>query len=1088
MKKFFVHRVKKISSPIFGFLFLLIFNGALNAQVSRTITGIVKDQKGDGLAGVSVNVENSTVGRSTDINGHYNITVAEGAKLVFTFIGYVTQKVSVKNQQNVHVILVQQLMGLQEVVMVAYGQQKKETVTGAIVSVGSKELIQTPVANISNALVGRVAGLFATQSSGEPGDNAATIRIRGVGTLNGSGEEPLVIIDGVQSTFSVMNAIDANEIESISVLKDVSATAVYGVRGANGVIILTTKRGKSGKPQISFSANYGVTALASRLKMLGSYDYAKFRNEAIKNDNDPSLTKLLFTDDELWKFKNNRDYTPAEVDALNITTKQKTALLASPALYYTSHDYFADQYGGSSPQQQYNINISGGSERIRYFTSVGYFSQKGVFKNSGYGGADINSTYDRYNFRSNYDIDLGKTLKLSVDLAGRFSSSGGILGGSQDGDESGSFSRHKAMMVAIFDSPPFAGPGIVDNHLVTSFVNNSNPLQQKGASGYSPITNLLTRPYLTNYNSNLSTNVKLTHTMDYLTKGLSVSGKVSYNGDYNKGIYQLHIIPQYAAVRNPANPAETLFYGGAVSPNSITDNYSNYKWRQLYFEAAINYNRNFKKHAVTAFVLANAQKTYDPNLLYNVPAGLMGLAGRVTYNYAQRYMVEVNIGYNGSENFPKSKRFGLFPAVSAGWNISNEKFFPKNDWANLLKVRGSYGVVGNDQIGGRRFLYLPGTWGYGGNYTLGGYSLGNTNGSSADPFYTGATESTVGNPIVTWEKAVKSNIGIEVAFFKNRLTGTVDIFSEKRNNILWELGTVPGIVGANLPPANIGRVSNKGYELQLGWADKTGNFEYSIKGYVSYARNKIDFMDEPAYPYKWMNTTGYSVGQYKGLLTDGFYNNDKEVANHPYSNIDGNKVQAGDYRYKDINGDGRIDSKDNVPIGYSNLPRYSFGSTISFGYKGFSITALFSGSAQGSLQMDFYLINPFYMTSQSAMQFQNDGRWTPEKVAQLIKPTFPRASVRTINSINGVFSDAWLQSTDHIRLKNVEVGYTFSKWAALKRSGIKRVRVYANGNNLYTWSHMLKGMDPEQQNSGGAGSGFVYPMTRIYNFGLSVQF
>jgi TonB-linked SusC/RagA family outer membrane protein len=406
-----------------------------------------------------------------------------------------------------------------------------------------------------------------------------------------------------------------------------------------------------------------------------------------------------------------------------------------------------------------------------------------------------------------------------------------------------------------------------------------------------------------------------------------------------------------------------------------------------------------------------------------------------------------------------------------------------------LKIRGSYGEVGNDQIGGRRYLYLPSTWGYGGNYAFGGYYFGNTNGGSQDPYYTGATENTVGNPDVTWERARKVNFGMEANFFKNRLSFVGDIFSEKRDNILWALGTIPGTVGANLPPANIGKVSNKGYELQAGWDDKIGDFVYSIKGNVSYARNKIEFMDEPSYPYEWMNTTGFSIGQYKGLKTNGFYNTQEEAANHPYSNIDGNKVQAGDIRYIDISGDGVIDSRDNAPIGYSNLPRYAFGTTLSLDYKGFSLSVVFTGTAQGSILMtDFYMLNPFYHTNGSAMAWQYEGRWTPEKAAAGITPTFPRASLRTYSTQNGVRSDFWLKSTDHIRLKNVEIGYTFSKLGQLQKIGAKGIRLFANANNLYTWSHLIDGFDPEQQDSGGAGSGYLYPMTRIFNFGMNVQF
>ncbi|MCW3115916.1 MAG: hypothetical protein JWR18_4312 [Segetibacter sp.] len=1066
------------------------FNSIKEKAVSIIVGGVVKDEKGEPLEGVNILEKGSRNATVTNKAGRFSLSVAgPQSVIVVSYVGYVSEELTVGNTTVFNITLSQLQTKMEEVVVVGYGRQKKETVTGSIVSVGSKELVQAPVSNISNALVGRVAGLTATQSSGEPGDNAATLRIRGIGTLNAGGQDPLVIIDGIQSSFSIMNAIDANEIENISVLKDASATAVYGVRGANGVIIVTTKRGRSGRPQLSFSSNYGVTTLATRLKMLESYDYAMFRNEAIRNDKTASFNQFLFDDKDLWKFQNNRDYTAEEVNAMNIPAEQKTALMASPALYYTSHDYFKEQYGGTSPQQQINLNISGGGNRVRYFTSVGHFSQKGVFNNADYGGADINSYFKRYNFRSNFDIDVLKNLKITADIAGQFATNGGILGNSQDGDITGAFSRHKAMLVSILAGTPFAGPGIVDGRLISGFVNNTNPLQAKGgASGFSPITNLLLRPYLTTSNTNLNANIKVTHTLDYLTPGLSLTGTFSYNDTYVKGVYRSQPVPQYSTTRSPANPAEILYFGGAIGPTALIDNYNNNKWRRLYFEGAANYSKNLNKHSITGLLLLNAQKTYDPGLLYNVPSGLVGLAGRVTYNYSQRYLAEVNMGYNGSENFPEQRRFGFFPAFSAGWIASNESFFPKNDLVSMVKLRGSYGEVGNDQIGGSRFLYLPSTWSLSGSYP-GGYYFGSSNGGSQDPFYAGATENKVGNPNVTWERAKKTNVSLEVNFLRNRLSFIGDLFQEKRNNILWPLGTVPATVGASLPPANIGRVSNHGYEIQLGWADKIGKVDYGIRGNLSYSRNKIEYMDEPSYPYAWMNQTAYSIGQYKGLRTNGFYNTEEEASNRPYSNIDGNKVQPGDIRYVDINSDGMIDSKDIVPIGYSNLPRYAFSSNVNFSYKGFAASILFIGTAQGSFPLtNFYLLNPFYQTNGAAMQFQYDGRWTPEKAAQGITPTFPRASLRTFSTQNGVMSDFWLKSTDFIRLKNVELSYTFNNIGALERSGLKGIRLFVTGNNLYTWSHLVDGIDPEQQDSGGANSGYLYPMTRIYNFGVNIQF
>jgi TonB-linked SusC/RagA family outer membrane protein len=1074
-------------------LFFGIHGLAFSQQV---ITGTVTGAEGETLPGVTVIVKDTNLGTATDLDGRFSLTVPpeqSGGTLVFSFIGYTTQEVPIGSTTVFNVVMAMDVKTLQEVVIVGFGEQKKQTVTGSVVSVDVKELKQSPVANVSNALVGRVAGLVATQSSGEPGQDAATLRIRGISTLNGSGGDPLVIIDGVQRDFFVLNALDINEIENISVLKDASSTAVYGVRGANGVVIVTTKRGETGRPQVSFSSNYGVTQMTFPLKMLGSYEYAKYRNEAIARDGDPSFDQLVFSDDELWKFQHNRDYTPAEVDAMsNLTAAQRAALNASPALYYTSHDWFDEQYGKAGPQQQYNVNLSGGSDNVRYFTSVGRFSQDGSVANSNYGGTDVNSFYDRYNFRSNFDIDVAKNVQVAINVGGQISNFGGILG--KDGDITSQFSRNKEMTVLLVESSPFAGPGIIDNHLITDYVEGgANPLSNKGGGGYSPTAYVLGADYLRSRTSNLNTSVEIRHTMDYLIQGLSAHATVSYDNRYMKSSRYFPSIPTYSVVRNPADPSELLFFGGSVGPTTVDDEFANDKWRRFYLEGALDYKKDFGKHLVTGLALFNAQKTFDPGLRYNVPAGLMGVVGRVTYEYDERYLAEFNMGYNGSENFPENNRFGFFPAFSAGWIISNENFFPRSQWVTWLKVRGSYGEVGNDKIGGNRYLYLPSTWDYGGNYPTGGYYFGNSNGASRDPYYVGASEDAVGNPNVTWERAKKSNIGLEMRFLNDRLSFTGDYFQEKRDNILWELGTVPSLVGADLPPANIGRVSNKGYEMELGWADQVGAVGYYVKGNVSYARNRIEFMDEPSFPYAWMNATGFSLGQYKGYYNDGFYNNAAEANNRPRSTVDGNRVQAGDLRYIDMNGDGLIDINDQVPVGFSNLPQYAFSGTVGFSFKGFAVSALFIGTANGSLPLadfeapeDSPIINPFARGSWGAMEYQYDGRWTPDKVEQGITPTFPRASMTNATTQNGVASNFWVKSTDFVRLKNVEVSYTFSNIKVSDKLTFKNIRIYGNGNNLYTFGNHI--MDPEQQDAGAVSRGYLYPITRIYNFGVNVQF
>lgn len=1095
MKQNWPVHVKAVTARFFTILMLSVLSmtSVAGAQGSgREISGRVLDTEGEPLIGATVMLKDGAKvlnGVLTDVDGGFRLKAKPGNQLEVTYIGYVSATIKVGDKTSYEIVLTSNSQELDEVVVVGYGTQKKETLTGAISVVKNATLVESPTANISNALVGRVPGVSGIQSSGEPGDNETTLRIRGVATMNSEGNDPLIVIDGVQSTLEMMNAIDPNEIQSISVLKDASSTAVYGVKGANGVVLVTTKRGSSGAPKINLSYRFGITELTSKLKMLDSYRYALLRNEAIDSDGDVSKEQYRFDKYELWKFLAGRDYTPDEIDAMDITDAQKAQLMNSPALYYRSDDRYEDMFGGTAPTQQFNVNISGGMERVKYFASVGYLDQTGLFDLAKYQNVDNNTKNQRYNFRSNVDIDIHKNLSLSVDVSGSFQHNSGILG--KDGDITSASSRHKQMLVQVLSAAPFAGPGIVDGKLVGNYISDLNPLEGRG-TGWSTPAYIIQCQLLDTRMSNVSATLRLRHKMDYITKGLAISGAVSYDDSYRKSRVEQREPQIYKVGRNPENPNELLFFGGITKPTTVNDNYKsyNYKRNSLYLEAKIDYNRNFGPHSVTALALVSASQQRNPSLQFLVPTGMIGSAGRIAYSYDNRYFAEFNVGYNGSENFPKGKRFGFFPAYSVGWILTNEHFFPKNDFVTFIKFRGSYGEVGNDKIGGSRFLYLPSAWSYAsGIDKANGAYFGFTDGSAYPAYYEGAYESRLGNPDVTWERAKKTNIGIELSFFKNRqLSILADLFKEDRDNILWNRSTTPGVVGATPPKDNIGKMSNKGYEVQVTWSDVIHDFSYSIGAGVSYAKNTIEYMDEPDNPYPWMNTTGFSYGQYKGYHSDGFYNNPDEAFNRPYVTRDGNKVQPGDIRYIDLNGDGVIDAKDEAPIGYSNLPRYTFNATLSLAYKGFSVSALFTGARDGSMPINsFYMINPFYMNTGSAQEFHYDGRWTQEKADAGITPTWPRASLRNLDSQNGLANDLYLQSTDYIKLKNLEVAYTYSG-KFVKKVGISSVRIYVSGNNLITWSDMLPGYDPEQADTGGAKDGYLYPPTRSYNIGLNVSF
>lgn len=1088
-------------------LFLPFLPGArLYAQNSQdvTVTGQVKDKNGELIPAVSVSVKGTSTGTSTDANGRFSLRIPDkNSVLVFRHVSYRPLEYTPGDKVQLNIVLEDLSIGLEDVVVVAYGKQKKVTVTGSVAAISGKNLVSTPVTNVSNMLVGNAPGLSGLQSSGEAGRNGTAIFIRGVSTFAGSAN-PLVVIDGVEQaperTYDQLNAMDANEIENISVLKDASATAVYGIRGANGVIIVTTKRGRSGRAQLSASMNYGFTKATNLLHNVNSYDYAVMRNEAIRTEQssfgNTSFNNNLFTEDDLWKFRNNRDYTPAEVAAMaHLTDEQKARLNESPALYYGSRDLFADQFSGTGPQKQLNVNISGGTERIRYFTSLGYFDQGSILQNTKYEGANTASKYSRYNFRSNFDIDVVKNLQISVNLAGQFGTTSGPGIGAGPYDMAG---RYKIIMQYIFDSNPITAPGLVNGKLVSGYSGPGgsfgNPLGIKIGSlkgQQNAIYNLLISGSETLYNTLLSGSVVLKHDMGYLTKGLSLRGTVSYDDSYVKANTFAPSLPSYEVRRNPANPNEYEFFGGAKGADVFNaDPGHNSVWRKIYFDAGIDYSNQFGDHGISGLLLAKAQKYSMPSSSENTPSGIMGLVGRIGYNYKERYLAEFNAGYNGTEQFMEGNRFGFFPAYSAGWVVSNEPFFPTGRFFTFLKFRGSYGEVGNDQIGGRRYLYLPSTF----NTGQAGYYWGNSNGSSVNPFYSGTIEGNIGNPIVTWEKAVKRNLGIEARFLSDRLSLTADIFKDDRNNILTSLSEIIpyafGVSSGSVPPANVGITTNHGYELVASWTDKVGAVGYSLTGNLSYARNEIIYRAEATKAYPHMAQTGFAIGQYKGLVTDGFFNTPEELNNRPFNTFNGNKNTLGDVRYKDINGDGLIDTRDIVPIGYSNLPQYSYSFRAGINYKGFDLSLLFNGSAKGSFNLANYQFNtPYFQTAGNVLQWQYDGRWTAEKAAAGESISYPRSTIHggTGGNANYLTSDLWLISTDFFRLKNIELAYTFPLSPVLKKAQISSIRLFANANNVFTWSKEAtdRGIDPESTDTGGYG---IYPMTRVYVFGANIRF
>ncbi len=1081
---------------------LFLSGGFLNVLYGqqKAISGTVYDEKGEALPGVTVVVKGTTNGTITGANGSFSLSFPQSNPfLQFSFVGYKTQEVDVSSVKgSLTVKMKEEVSAIDEVVVTAFATQKKVNVTGAISAVNGGDLVAMPVSNISNALIGNTPGVSGLQTSGEPGRNAANIYIRGISTYGSSA--PLIVIDGIEQAseqaFDELNAMDANEISGISVLKDAASTAVYGIRGANGVIIVTTKRGRMGKPVINFAANYGLTQATNLQKGVTAYEYGLMRNEAIRNeqrayDGTESLSAYIFSDYDLWKFKNNRDFTPVEIDAMsNLTAAQKEQLSNSPALYYSSHDLYKEQFDKVAPQFQSNLNISGGTQKVRYFVSFGYFSQEGITNATKYYGSNTGSSFSRYNFRGNFDIEVAKNWKVTINTAGQFGQTEGPGINSGPYDLNG---RYKVIMQYIYDGNPFITPGIIDGKLINNFAGVAgtvqNPLGVKTGSqigSQNAVYNLLISGRGTIFNNLLDNQVRVNHTMDYLVKGLNAHATVSYQDNYNRYVTYSPSIPSYTVQRSLDNPNVLQFFGGSMGAGSF-DSYGYSNWNKLYVDAGLNWEGSFNDHNFSALFLGKASKYTMPSDSYHVPSGVMGLVGRITYNFKDRYMAEFNGGYNGTEQFAEGKRFGFFPAYSLGWVPTSEGFFPKSDVLTFIKIRGSYGEVGNDQLGGsRRYYYLPNTY----NLNQGGYWLGNSNGSSQNSYYSGATEGALGNPAITWERAKKYDLGVEMHFFRNKMSLVGDWFKEDRNNILTTLGTIPAVYGvpsSSVPPANVGITKNQGYEIMFKWEDHVRDWSYSIEGDMSYARNKIIYKAEANNPYPWMNQTGFSIGQRFGLKSDGLFNTVEELNNRPYNTYTSNKATLGDIRYKDLNGDGLIDSKDVAPIGFPNYPEYHFNTKIKVAYKGFDLNVLFVGTANGSYYLNSGYTIPFFKRAGNAWQWMYDGRWTQEKYLAGEKINYPRATFDANGTHNNFLqSDYWMKSNNFIKLKNVELGYTFQTKNSYLLNKINSLRVYANANNIYTFRNKLTdiGIDPETTD----GSTYIYPLTRVITLGLSMQF
>lgn len=1011
------------------------------ASRKKTVSGVVVDTGGIPLPGVGVEEKGTGNGTVTDIDGRYSITVGSNDNpLIFSCLGFKTEERLPGDA--VKVTMSEEALVLDDVVVVGYGKQKKESVTAAISTISRDDLVQTPQANLSNMLVGRMPGLIATQRSGAPGEDYSNLLIRGVSTFTDN-SSPLIMVDGVERTS--FNGIDPNEIESLNILKDASATAVYGVKGANGVILITTRKGQDGAPHISYSGNVAIQQSTRLPSYLGSAEYAALYNEAGENDARVTGSTYVprFSDKDIELYRNGFD-----------------------PILHPDTDWIGDFLRNVSTRTQHNVNISGGIDRVKYFISGSFYDQTGIYRHTKIDkDHDVNPRDTRYNFRANFDFRITSDFTAQVQLASQIENIVSPGGG------------NSSIWQAISFANPLSSPGLVDGKIVKiqNGVGSVNPWQVLLGNGYRKLSS-------NNFNSAVR--------MDYdfsrlVTKGLSAHVRAAYDSWYCSSRKFSKSFPYWLAFRDTDEPDYiNLVPQSEESVWTTSDSWD--KNRKVYLEAGIDYDRTFGDHKVTALVLYNQSKYWSPSLAYYVPNAYQGLVGRVTYEYASRYLLEFNMGYNGTENFAKGKRFGFFPAFSAGWIVSEEPWIPKNKVLTYLKIRASYGEVGNDRIGGDRFLYLPSSYGAADDSALYRYNFGvatNPNSSLA------VIENKIGNPDLTWEKARKTNVGLDFNMFSGKLSVQSDFFYEYRDNILANRSTEPVIIGAKLPAYNLGSMRNSGFEVDATWRDRTGEFGWWVRGNCSFARNRVLYKDEVPKQFGYQMETGRRYGQFFGLIFDGYYNSWDEInaLDRPVSAWNGNQLQPGDCRYVDVNKDGKIDNYDMVPIGYSNVPEIIYGVSFGFSWKGFDFSALFQGAGNVSIKYYGRSLWPFSKSEESAKSIIR-GRWTQERYENGEDITFPRLSLNPNSESDHNYrpSTLWIRDADYIRLKNLELGYSFSG-RVVRKLHVGGLRVFFNGTNLITWTDVID-LDPEVLSTTGNTEINAYPLQKVFNFGLNITF
>ncbi|MVN91278.1 SusC/RagA family TonB-linked outer membrane protein [Mucilaginibacter aquatilis] len=1003
------------------------------------VRGIIKDEKGVPIPGVGVKVKGALSVTSTDVNGSFSITVPnEAAVLVITYIGYTTKEVAVGTQTNLSIQLEPNNNKLEEVAVVGFGTQRKVSLIGAQSTVTPKDL-KLPVSSVTQSLAGRIAGVVGVQRSGEPGRSAADIWIRGIATFGGNSSSPLVLVDGVERS---INNIDPEDIESFTVLKDASGTAVYGVRGANGVVIVKTKTGKVGKPNIFLDYNEGVSSFTKRPRVLDGLQYMNLANEALTNRGGTPKYSQEYIDN-----------TASGVDPL----------------LYPNVNWMDELFNKYSRNRRVNLNASGGVDNAQYYISLAYYNETGFLKTDDLAAYNSSLDYKRYNFTSNLNVKLTNTTKLALGIQGYAAT------GNYPGESTQNIFR-SALDVSGVEYPKLYPGGFI-------------PGRSSNGGFRNPYADLTRRGYRTEFTNQLYTNLRLTQDLNMITQGLSATAMVAFD-NYNENFItrskreSTYFIQNVTGTNSPYKPDGSL---NLIQTFTSGGNYLSFDParggnRRLYSEAAVNYDRAFGKHRIGGLVLGYTQDYNNPfagDFTSSIPERQVGLATRATYSYDDRYFAELNFGYNGSELFAPSKRYGSFPAFGLGWIPSNEKFWePIKGAISFLKFRYSDGKTGIGRINGRRFAYLTLVNEGDGNS---GYQLGKNFAR-----YRSIDVSDYGVDI-RWSESRKQDLGMEIRTLNDNLYLIVDLFRERRTGVFLQRQSIPGYVGlVNQPYGNLGVVDNRGIDATLEYNFNIGKVDVGLRGTFTYNKDKLLNDDRPPQPYPWMNRVGTNVLSRFGYVAEKLFDTQAEI---DASATPGSKanIKPGDIKYADLNNDGLINDYDKTRIGRGDIPNTVYGFGFNVSYKGFGLSTLFQGTSNADVMLGGSGIFPFNGGGGLSNAYENaTDRWTPQNPSQNV--FYPRLAYGEDQNFNNTLESSWwVKDMSFLRLKTAQLSYNLPQ-SLTSKIHVRNASIYLIGVNLLTFSKW-KLWDPElNTNIDGRANGAKYPITGTLSLGLNVRF